>query len=211
VACFVILPRIIFGSAYADMRLVPYFIAVLLLAIRFRDDTVRKLGHALAVLAVTFVAIRIGANTVSLARASDDQQAKLQALAHVPVGARVISFIPLQCGIDWALPRNSHLGAMVIVRRDGFSNDQWMMEGLNLLDLKYTAPGRFASDPSNIVRPDRCPEALHLTIDQSLAKFPRDAFDYLWLIDPPPFDAKLVTDLRPVWRGGDSILYRLHP
>ena len=33
---FVLLPRIVFGSAYADMRLVPYLMAVGLLAIRFR-------------------------------------------------------------------------------------------------------------------------------------------------------------------------------
>ena len=34
---FAIIPRIVFGSAYADMRLVPYLMAVALLAIRFRD------------------------------------------------------------------------------------------------------------------------------------------------------------------------------
>jgi hypothetical protein len=32
----------------------------------------------------------------------------------------------------------------------------------------------------------------------------------LWLIDPPPYDPKLVADVQPVWRGAGSILYRLH-
>src|SRR5205823_10131946 len=41
--CFAILPRIIFGSAYADMRLVPYLMAVRLLAIRFLGPPVRTM------------------------------------------------------------------------------------------------------------------------------------------------------------------------
>ena len=90
VASFILLPRIIFGSAYADMRLVPYAIAVLLLAIRFRGETAPRLAHALALLAMIFVVVRLGSNTISLARAADDQQAKLQALDHVPMGARVV-------------------------------------------------------------------------------------------------------------------------
>ena len=210
VASFILLPRIIFGSAYADMRLVPYAIAVLLLAIRFRGATSPGLGRALAIFALLFVVVRLGSNTISLAQAANDQQAKLEALNHVPMGARVVSFVGLPCGTSWGLMRNSHLGAMVMVRRDGFSNDQWLMEGLNLLDLKYTAPGYFAADPSNIVRPDRCPDRLHRTIDASLAEVPRAAFDYIWLIDIAPTDPKSTEGLQPVWRGPGSILYRLH-
>ena len=211
IAGFVMLPRIIFGSAYADMRLVPYFIAVLLRAVRFRGTTTPRLGLALAVLAFTFVGARLGANTVSLVIAANDQQAELKAIAHLPQGARVMSMVGLRCGTSWALPRNSHLGAMVVVRRDGFSNDQWLMEGLNLLELKYRAPGYFATDPSEIVRPDACGDRLHLTISRALKTMPRDAFDYLWLIDPPVYNARDVADLTPVWRGPGSILYRVKP
>jgi hypothetical protein len=211
IASFILLPRIIFGSAYADMRLVPYAIAVLLLAIRFRGETLPRLGQALAVIAVIFVVVRLGSNTISLAWAADDQRAKLHALDRVPTGARVASFVGLPCGSTWALPRNSHLGAMVMVRRDGFSNDQWLIEGVNLLDLKYTKPGYFVADPSNIVRPDNCPDRIHLTIGRSLAEVPRDAFDYVWLIDTAPRDPRSVEGLHEVWRGRGSILYRLRP
>ena len=54
----------------------------------------------------------------------------------------------MPCTNSWPLARNSHLGAMVMVRRDGFSNDQWLMEGANLLNLRYKAAGYFAADPS---------------------------------------------------------------
>jgi hypothetical protein len=207
---FTIIPRIVFGSAYADMRLVPYLIAVALLAIRFRGAPDRRTAHVLALLGLLFFAARTTANTVSLAISGKDQHAKLQAINLMPRGARVITLTGMPCTEYWPLLRNSHLGAMVIVRREGFSNDQWLLEGVNLLDLKYRAAGYFAADPSQLVRPNHCHDFLHRTIDQSLGALPRKDFDYLWLIDVPPHDPGLVAGLQPVWRGPGSILYRLH-
>lgn len=208
---FVILPRIIFGSAYADMRLLPYLFAVALLAIRFRGAPSSRMAQVLAGLGLLFYAGRIGATTTSLAITANDQQAKLQALDHVPRGARVVSLTGMPCSTSWPLLRNSHLGAMVVVRREGFSNDQWLMEGVNLLDLKYVRAGYYAADPSQLVRPNGCREPLHREIDRSLAGLPRRDFDYLWLIEVPPYDPALVAGMRPVWRGPGSILYRLNP
>ncbi|WP_155263387.1 hypothetical protein [Sphingomonas segetis] len=209
-AAFAIIPRIVFGSAYADMRLVPYVIAVALLAIRFRGAPDRTTAQVLAVIGLLFFGTRTVANTLSLGLAGRDQTAKLEAIDHLPRGARVISLVGMPCREYWPLLRNGHLGAMVIVRREGFSNDQWLLEGVNLLDLNYRAAGYYAADPSQLVRPNRCRDPLHRTIDQSLASLPRDDFDYVWLIDVPPHDAGLVTGLQPVWRGPGSILYRLH-
>jgi hypothetical protein len=207
---FVILPRIIFGSAYADMRLVPYLMAVALLAIRFRGAPDRTTAKVLLALGLLFFGARTLANTVSFAMAGNDQRAKLTALDHVPQGARVITLTGMPCTEYWPLLRNSHLGAMVIARREGFSNDQWLLEGVNLLDLKYRAAGYFAADPSQLVRPNRCRDRLHRQIDESLGALPRGDFDYVWLIDVPPYNAELVSDLPVVWRGPSSILYRLH-
>ena len=47
-AFFLILPRIVFGSAYADMRLVPFLIATALLGIRFKEPPIlgwRAISH----------------------------------------------------------------------------------------------------------------------------------------------------------------------
>jgi hypothetical protein len=207
---FAIIPRIVFGSAYADMRLVPYLIAVALLSIRFSGAPDRRTAHVLAMLGLLFFATRTIANTVSLGMSGRDQHAKLQAIDHISRGARVITLTGMPCREYWPLLRNSHLGAMVIVRREGFSNDQWLLEGVNLLDLKYRSAGYFAADPSQLVRPNGCRDFLHRDIDESLAALPRRDFDYLWLIDVPPYDPVLVEGLQPVWRGPGSILYRLH-
>jgi hypothetical protein len=206
---FAVVPRIVFGSAYADMRLVPYVIAVALLAIRFRGAPDRTTAQVLAVLGLLFFVTRTAANTVSLDRAGSDQRAKLEAIDQLPTGARVITLTGMPCGEQWSLLRNSHLGAMVIVRRQGFSNDQWLLEGVNLLGLKYDAAGYFAADPSQLVRPDGCRDRIHRTISESLGALPRRDFDYIWLIDVPPYDPEDVIGLRPVWRGPGSILYQI--
>jgi hypothetical protein len=208
---FVLIPRTVFGSTYADMRLFPYAAAVLVLAIRFKGPVNLPLARVLLVLGLAFYVVRLGANTVSLAIASNAQDSKLEALDHVPMGSAVASIVGTGCGFEWAMPRDSHLGAMVIVRRQGFSNDQWVMEGINLLDLKYRKAGIFGSDPSEMAEPDRCRRRSAWRIDNALHSFPRDAFDYLWLIHPPAFDPKLVAGMKPVWRDEDSILYQVRP
>jgi hypothetical protein len=84
------------------------------------------------------------------------------------------------------------------------------MEGLNLLDLRYTAAGHFAADPSQRVRRNGCGVGPLWSIDHALATVPREDFDYLWLINVPPFDPKLTDGMKAVWRDSGSILYRLH-
>lgn len=209
---FILLPRTVFGSTYADMRLLPYVLATAVLAIRFKGDTHLPLARALALAGLAFFLVRIGGNTLSLALAANDQKRELKALDHIPMGARVAWITDEgECGRIWALPRNSHLGAMVVVRRHGFSNDQWVIEGLNLLELKYPAAGRFAADPSQITRPSWCRGRGGWPVNIALRAIPREAFDYIWLIDPPPHDPRLLAGLQEVWRDGRSVLYRLHP
>ena len=193
------------------MRLVPYLMAVALLAIRFRGRPDRTTAQVLAVIGLLFFATRTVANTVSLGIAANDQTAKLHALDTVPRGARVISLVGMTCQEYWPMLRNGHLGAMTVVRREGFSNDQWVIEGVNLFDLKYMKAGYFAADPSQLVRPNFCRDPLHRMIDDSLTRLPRNDFDYVWLIDPPAYSPETVADMKPVWRGPGSISIKTRP
>jgi hypothetical protein len=212
IVAFAVVPWTVFGSAYADMRLVPYMMAVLLLAIRFRDRIDFRLGSALAAAGLLFCVVRLGATALSLKIAADDQQAKLAALDHVPVGARLVSFVGTPCRGDWTMHRLDHLPALALVRREAFSNDQWSVPGAQMLQTRYAAAEPFARDPSQIVRLRDCPINRWRRLDESLRLFPRGAFDYLWLINPPAYDSRLTASLQPVWRGGASILFRIpHP
>ena len=51
---FVLLPRIVFGSAYADMRLVPYVFAVAVVAIRLRRRATLRFAGIVAGVALAF-------------------------------------------------------------------------------------------------------------------------------------------------------------
>jgi len=210
--CFVLMPRFIMESAYADVRLLPFLFAIMLLAIRLKAPADMRLGNALAVFGLLFFAVRLAGTTVSLTMAAKAQEAKLEALKFVPRGARVASFVGLPAAEPWAMPRESHIGALVIARREGFSNDQWLVASHNLLELKYRGAGTFSGNPSEIVRPNNEHDGAYRTIDEALAQVPRDGFDYVWLLNPPTFDKRLVRDLQPVWSGPDTLLYRIpHP
>ena len=206
---FLMLPRIIFGSAYADMRLVPFIIATAILGIRFKDVTDYRLARNLALLGLAFYGVRVISNTLSLAIAANNQQERLAALDLVPRGALMVNFVGQQCGPDWPLPRNAHLGAIAIVRRHAFSNDQWVVKGANLLSVHVPEAGKFAADSSQMVRPSECVNIKELTIHQAIHDLPLGVFDYLWLIDTQPANSGLPPGAVLVWSGPGSTLYRL--
>jgi hypothetical protein len=206
---YLMLPRIVFGSAYADMRLVPYLIAVALIAIRPRENAGAAFTRRLAWLAMAFVLLRIGGNTISFWMLDRTYDRELAALDHVPEGARLVSFVGTRCGQPWRMSRLEHLPAMAIVRRRAYSNDQWSMAGAQLLRTSYFQARGYAHDASQMVTEKKCKYEVWRSLDQSLAGFPRAAFDYVWLIQPPPYDPKLTKGLQPIWRSGTSVLYRV--
>jgi hypothetical protein len=107
------------------------------------------------------------------------------------------------------MSRLHHLPALATLRNLAFSNDQWTMAGAQLLTVHYPGGGRFIRDPSQIVTDFPCGGEAWLTVDQSLRRFPRAVFDYVWLIDPPAYDLAAAAGLTPVWRDGTSVLYRV--
>ena len=206
---FMALPRIVFGSAYADMRLAPYLFAVALIAIRFPDGTGARLLKAVAAAALAFVVVRTSATTASMVLYDRSFDRELAALDHVPPGARLVSFVGRNCREPWGMSRMLHLPGMAIVRKHAFSNDQWTMAGAQLLDVRYREAWPFMRDPSQVVTPVPCHREVWLSANEAMAHFPRDAFDYVWTIDPPAYDPAFAADLRPIWRSGRSALYRV--
>jgi hypothetical protein len=209
VIVFALLPRIVFGSAYADMRLAPYLFAIALVAIRFREKATFGFQRGIAIAALAFVLVRTGGATASMWLYDRSYDRELAALDHVPHGARLVSFSGRECVEPWAMTRLLHLPAMAVVRRHAFSNDQWTMAGAQLLTVRYKPGWPFIRDATQVVTARRCRREVWRTMNEALAFFPRDAFDYVWLISPPPYDRSLTRGLRPVWRDGSSVLYRV--
>ena len=208
-AVFVLLPRIVFGSAYADMRLAPYLFAIALIAIRFSERAGPRFIAAIGAAGMAFFLVRTAATTVSMWLYDRSYDRELAALNHVPEGARMVSFVGRRCVEPWAMSRLLHLPGLAISRRQAFSNDQWAMAGAQLLTVHYWPGWPFIRDATQVVTVRRCRGEVWRTMNQALATFPRTAFDYVWLIQPPPYDPRLTKGLQPVWRSGRSVLYRV--
>lgn len=207
-AVFAALPMVVFGSYYADMRLTPFVLALALVAIRPSRVADATLLRRLAIVGLAFVAIRLAATTASFAIAGVDQDRRLAAIAQVPSGARVLTLIGRTCRDPWFTGRLDHLPAMLIVRRQAFSNDQWALAGAQLLSVRDTMPGGFRRDPSQFVLERPC-RRNRRTLARVVRALPRASFDYLWLIDPPRYDPAILTGMTTVWRDRRDKLLRI--
>ncbi|HXG80637.1 MAG TPA: hypothetical protein VNJ05_02435, partial [Sphingomicrobium sp.] len=203
-ASYVLLPRIVFGSAYADMRLVPFAAAIFVLAVRFKQETRFPLATWLALAAVGFMLVRLAGTTASMAIAANRQTEQLKALDYVLMGSRVAVLVWDKCE-QWPLRRSDHLGALATVRREAYTNDHWPMAGSTLMKVRYPSAGWFQRDPSQIVRDPGCRHE-GWSIRAALNNLPRGAFDYLWLIDMRPIPREWVDGWQPIWAGEGSIL-----
>ena len=210
---FLLLPYVVFGSAYADMRLTPYVYIIALLGIRMQPHAGRRVRLGLAIAGLCFFVVRTGGTIMDFARADKIATRALGALNHVPQGARLISFVGRTCSTSWVTNRLEHIPAMAIVRRAAFSNDQWDMEGAQLLRSNYPAgtplEKHFGRDPSHMTTPPGCRSRVWFPLNKSLAFFPRDKFDYVWLLDPPAYDVRNVRGMSKVWSDGSDALYHI--
>ena len=208
-ATYVLLPRIVFGSAYADMRLVPFAAAIFVLAVRFKQETRYPLATWLAVAAVGFMLVRLAGTTTSMAIAWNRQKVQLLALDHIEQGSRVAVLVWDRCE-RWPLRRSDHLGALATVRKEAYTNDHWPMAGSTLMTVRYPAAGWFQRDPSQIVRDPGCRHE-GWSVRAALYNLPHDSFDYLWLVNMRPIPADWVDGWQPVWASKYSILLKHVP
>jgi hypothetical protein len=205
---FVLLPRILLGSAYADMRLSPYILATALLSIGPAASLSVKAQARIAVLALAFFGIRTAATTVNYWQLNETMTRTLAVLPQIPRQARLMTFVMMPCGKIWAKDRLEHVPSMALVRRQAFANDQWLLPGAQLLRVKFLEGSRWTNDPSQLTTMGVC-RLDWRPIGQAVATFPRQHFDYLWIVgqnDRPPYDA---AGLQQVWRAKEGILYRI--
>lgn len=207
VATFLLLPRVALGSAYADMRLAPYMIAVLLLGVAPRFANARLLG-LLAVASVAFFLGRMAIQTASYVRLDALWKNQLAMLDAVPRGSRLFVLANVGCLRAPHARRFDHLDALAIVRREAFTNGQWAMAGAQLVRVTVPA-GAFGVDPSQIVRPSHCRQRGGTVYPDVLRHFPRALFDYVWLIDVAPDARPRDPYLTPVRETPGGALYRI--
>lgn len=205
---FLALPQVLFGSAYADMRLVPYLLILALLSIR-TDQLSPRRAAGLMIAGSAFLILRLALTTVAYHDREQKLEAHLEALSAIPQGSRVVTLVKARCG-GWELPWLVHIGGMAITRRSAFSNDQWDASGVNLLSVHYPQGDPFVRDGSQFFSDSRCPEEGPLLGD-ALAALPSSAFTHVWIVGQDPRLTPARSDLKMTWEGPDSAVYRIVP
>ena len=208
-AVYAFLPRIVFGSAYADMRLAPFVLAIAVIAIRPRPGLSFRGAATFAALGLAFFGTRLAGTTASYWLYDQRYDRALAALDRVPHGARVLTMVGRRCQDDWTYSRLEHISGLLLVRRLAYSNDQWSMAGAQQLTVRPGPARGWAHDPSQIVTDRQCRGEWWRSLRRSLRDFPRAAFDYVWLLQPPPYEKALVRGMTPIWANGDDVLYRV--
>lgn len=211
-AFFFILPTRVFGSAFADMRLLPYAFAIALVAI----GPVRAGGKAWLAAGMIALALFAGRMAVtSAAYISQDRkvQAELTALDHVPNGARIAFFVVKPCRVQWALPPLDHLAGAALARRNAFVNDQWQQPGVNPMVVHYPAAEPFVRDPSHLVQREDCGHRARPKLSEALAKLPTGAFTHVWIVGDRPAQMPMTVPagLVRIPYPGEGLLYAITP
>ncbi len=209
-AFFFILPTRVFGSAFADMRLLPYAFALGLTAIGPVPGALGKGSKVL--LAAGAVALALFAGRMAITSAAYIEQdrtvrAALPALDHMPMGARVAFLVVKPCWASWRLPALDHLAGAALARRNAFVNDQWQQPGVNPMTVRYPAAEPFVRDPSHLIQSDHCSHRLRPTLSATLSRLPQAAFTHVWIVGQDPGDFTLPPGLTPVPDAGSGRLY----
>src|SRR3569623_932240 len=202
-AAFVLTPRLFAGGAYVDMRILPYAVALGLLAIRAEGEIARRL----AIGGAAFFGLRLAMSTVALALFAQGQAAELAAVQHIPPGAAVLSLVAEPSTADWDNPRLGHVAGIAVARRRVFINEQWAIAGQQLIAPRHPAAAPFDRDPSQLVFPKGEPYA-QTDFDSAVARFDRGTVGYVWTVGFAPGRAH-ARDLTPIWSNARSALYRV--
>jgi hypothetical protein len=134
---------------------------------------------------------------------------ELAALNSIPRGARVAALVSRACAPIWMFERRSHIPSLALVRRQAFVNDQFVLSGAQLLQIRYKGAAGFDRDPSQFMTGEACVRNDWRSIEQAMAILPRNAFDYIWLIGTPEGDIFDYSGLSAVWRDKGSIVYQI--
>jgi hypothetical protein len=205
---YLITPGILKDAAFADMRMLPYALAVALLALEPLTEN-RTWRNVIALAGILFFVARLGTQTLTYHVLERGYKDDLVALDHVERGSRVYAMVVLPCREDWWSSRKGHLGSMAVVRREAYANGMWSMAGGRLMTIIYKAAGPFTYSPTQLLPAPECHDPDTLTMDEVLALLPRQAFDYVWMIDLPHAMRPSAGWLKRVWKGPTSALYRV--
>lgn len=208
-AALLVIPYQLFGSAWADARLWPVVLMLLALAVAPREHADPLWTRVIPALILVLFAVRVAVDVVGYRVYDREYSRQLEAIAHVPQGARLAFFISTPCLPNWRRQRLEHIDGIVIIRRDAFTNGQWDVPGAETVE-PLAARGTWAnSDPSQLVRGRGCKTDMLPELARMTTRLPRNRFDYLWVMGFEPKTVPLYPWLEPIYTNDTAILYRI--
>lgn len=208
------LPAILSGADRIDTRLAP-MVPMLALALQDWSGVQGMRRRWVAIAGAVLLAVRLAVTSAGFIAYDRSYASELGAIEHIRPGTRVLNFTTVGCKLsDWRVHRLEHLSNLVTPLRSAWVNSHWVIDGVNLIQVRYRPSERFYSDASEIIFPARCidpgvplDKRSRRTIDEVLREAPIDRVDYLWLVN-----ARLPADyagpaLDKKWSNGTSELY----
>ena len=214
---FLVCPFDVFGSDFADRRLLPYAAMFMPLTIGIAPRIVigKSDGHALNLVARFAVALfcaRILVSCYAWHQASNVAEEKLAILKNVPINSRIFGLVVDDCSKQWArIGRLDHLQQYALIRRDSMINGGFQNSGLNEVESLLRRSGSVDPKMGAVVRDERCPAPLTMSLQFAMAQFPVELFDYVWIIREGPTGAFDTHRLREIAAVGDDRLYKVLP
>ena len=204
-ALYLLMPDTIMGSRYADMRIAPVILALLVLAAAPGPQAGKRLMQGLMIGAAVFVLARLATNTVSMAMSGRQFAETLTAIEAAPRGVNLVSLYVDECEV-WNTDRRRHIMGYGLARRHLFDNGQWQLPSGQLIAIHNRRLSPFDRDPSTITFLKPCGELPAVTKD--VAAIPRAA-RFLWVVRIDP--ATRFPGWEPLRKTADSVLYRRLP
>jgi hypothetical protein len=204
-ALYLLMPDTIMGSRYADMRLAPVILALLVLAAVPAADGGKRMTQWLLIGAAVFGLARLATSTASMVTNGKLLGEALTAIEAAPRGVNLVSLYVEECD-EWNLDRRRHIMGYGLVRRHLFDNGQWQLPSGQLISIHNPRLAPFDRDPSTITFKERCGDLPALP--EVVAAIPRAA-RYLWVIRTDP--ATRLAGWEPLRKTQDSVLYRRLP
>lgn len=201
---FLLMPKIVFGSNYADARLAAYLVALVILSIRpLRGEAlIAALGTGLFV--VRIVVVAWGAQ-IDHALIEENREI----VRGLPEGSRLLQLNGDVCP-PWKHSPLQLLGSFHMIENDGFSNGTWDMSGANPLQIVYDVPAAYRGNPVKVGSAWGCGTVERQRLVYLYENIPAGKFDYLMIVEPPRWfrpDEKV----RKIRSTADVDLYEILP
>lgn len=200
-----LLPGRMLGSHYADIRLFPVAIMLGLLSLTPSSAMTQRMLGALLLVGLVFAGVRLGGTFLSSQETGRELAQELALIDELPQHAQLVLVHQKVCSATGSrgIVRESHLGGYAIARKHAFSNDQWQVQGGQLLTIHNPALAPFDRDPSQFDHTRAC---VHDFVDVVTSDSFPAAATHLWVVwegDPEP-----LAGWKQMGEGHATILYR---